>query len=485
MVLRYKKVLFCMPPLPGVFGSPVTPSLSLGYLSEYLSKNKIEHEVMDMRLGYSLQDLKDKIKTFKPDLVGFSSFSFRHDVPYSLINSIKSKDFDIIIGGPHASTIGKKILEETKADYSLKYEGEQLLVDLCNGTDLSQISGLIYRKNNEIIENQHTSFLDIKKLPFPKYKKFELKKYLRKQIHILSSRGCPYDCIYCSIKTTVGKPIRMRESDSVVKEVKYWYNQGYRVIDFIDDNFIFNKQRILDICKKLKETNLTGLKLTCGNGVRADKVDREILTAMKRVGFEELSIGVEVGNNKMLKVIKKGETIEQIENAIKLSTEMGFDVTLFYVIGLPEETEADIQDSINLALKYPINNANFYNAVPFPGTELYDYVKKNNLFVVKDPDYLNTMAHFDDPIFVTLQLSLKQKKKMLKLTKKAEKEILRKTFVRKLKKFGILSEISSYIIFFKPIYLTLQKMSTKFKLFKKTLIFITEKFNLRRMESVR
>jgi len=474
-----------MPPLPGVFGSPVTPSISLGYLSEYLSKNEIENEVMDMRLGYTLQDLKNKIKTFKPDLVGFSSFSFKHNVPYSLISSIKSNNFDIIIGGPHASTIGKKILEETKADYSLKYEGEQLLLDLCKGKDLSQISGLVYRKNKEIIKNPHKSFLDIKQLPFPKYKKFELNKYLRKQINIMTSRGCPHDCIYCSIKTTMGKPVRMRTPKNVIQEIKYWYDEGYRNIDVIDDNFAFNKKRVLEICEEIEKLGVKDLNLMCGNGIRADRVDREILKKMKEVGFSEISIGAEVGNNKMLKAIKKGETLEQIENAIRISCELGFNVTLFFVMGLPKETMSDLKDSIKLALKYPINNACFYNATPFPGTELYDYVKKNNLFIVKNPDYLNTMAQFNNPIFITPEFPIKQRKKMQKLTKKVEKEILRRTFVRKLKKFGILSEISSYIIFFKPIYLTLQKMSTKSKLFKKTLIFITEKFNLRRMESVR
>jgi anaerobic magnesium-protoporphyrin IX monomethyl ester cyclase len=483
--MKYKKVLLCMPPLPGHYGAQAAPPIGIGYLSEFLTENNIDHEILDMSIGYTSEDLKNKIKTFKPDLVGFTIFGLRHDIPYSLIESIKSKDFDIIVGGPHASTTGKKILEETKADYALKYEGEQLLLDLCNGKNLEDIPGLIYRKNNEIIENQHKSFLDIKQLPFPKYKKFELDKYLRKRMRILTSRGCPYDCIFCSIKKTIGRQIRMKNTKDVIEEIQYWYNKGYRDIDIIDDNFAFDKKRVLEICNEVKKLNLKDLSMSSGNGIRADKVDRDVLTAMKEVGFKGLSIGVEVGNDRMLKVIKKGETMEQIENAIKLSTEMEFDVTLFFIVGLIEETEEDIQDSIKLALKYPINNAHFYSAVPFPGTELYDYVKENNLFVVKAPDYLNTMAHFDDPIFATPQLSLKQRKKMLALTRKVEKEIVRRTFVRKLKKFGVLSEVSSHIIFFKPIYKVLQQLSMKSNLSKKILIKIANKFNLKKMESVR
>ena len=484
---RYKRVLLVMPTLPGVYAAPPNPSITLGYLSEVLIENRIEHEVLDMRFGYALEDLKEKIRKFKPDIIGFSVFTYRHDIPYNYAEDIK-KDFPqiaILFGGPHPSTIKKQILQESVADFSLIREGEDILVDLCKGKPFNEINGLIYRNGKEIIQNQDAGFVDVHKLPFPKYSKFELDRYLRKQINIMTSRGCPYSCTYCSIKTTVGKPMRMRTPESVAEEVKYWYDKGYRNIDFTDDNFAFDRQRTLDICKELKKLNLKGLKITICNGIRADKVDREVLTTMKEVGVYEISMGVDGGNNKMMKANKRGETVEQVEEAIKIACELDYTVDLFFIIGMPQETAEDIKQSIKLALKYPINNANFYNAVPFPGTELYDYIKKNNLFVVKDPDYLNGMAHYDDPIFETPEFPVEERRRILRLTKKAEKEILRRTFVRKLKRFGILSELSSHIIFFKPVYKTIQNMTYRSSSFKKVLIILTERLNLRRMESIR
>lgn len=483
--MRYKRVLLVMPPLPNQYGAQASPPISIGYLSEFLTIHKIEHEILDMSFGYTLDDLKAKIKQFKPDLIGLTMFGFRRDIPSKLIEAIKSKDYDIIIGGPHPSTEGPRTLEEIDADYTLRLEGEEILLGLCNGTPLKDISGLIYRDGDKIIENPRGSFTDVTKIPFPKYEKFELDKYLRKKIRILTSRGCPYSCTFCSVKNTIGKKMRLRTPESVVEEVKFWTDKGYRDIDFIDDHLLFDKKRVIEFCEGIEKLNINDLNLSVGNGIRADGVDKEILTYMKRAGFKGLSMGVEASNNRMLKLIKKGETIEQIENAIKLATDMGFDVSLFFIVGQPHETEKEVRESFKLALKYPVNNVSFYNPVPFPGTELYEYVEKNNLFIVKAPDYLNTMAHFAGPIFVTPELSYKKRVELLEEGKKVEKEILRRSFVRKLKRFGILSEISSHIVFLRPVHRTLQRLSAESIIFKKTLIFITNKLNLKLIQSLR
>jgi len=207
---------------------------------------------------------------------------------------------------------------------------------------------------------------------------------------------------------------------------------------------------------------------------------------MRIVGFKQISFGVEGGNNKMLKLIKKSETIEQIEESIKIACELGFDVCLFFIIGMPGETVKDVKDSFRLALKYPINNANFHNAVPTPDTELYDYVVKNNLFVVKHPDYLNDISQFEGmPIFETPEFPLIKRLEMLKQAKKIEKEVLRRTFARKLRRYSILGEISSHIVFFKPFYSFLQKSMRYSKTVKKTLVYFARRFDLKGMETIR
>jgi len=486
MKLCYKRVLLCMPPLPGVYqGVPPAPPGGIGYLSEVLSQENIENDVIDMRLGYTLEDLKNKIKKFKPDLIGFTVNTYRYDVPYSYISSIKCKDFDIMVGGPQASVERKKIFEEIDVEYVTKFGGEKLIVELCKGKPLEEIKGLIYKKDKEIIENPDEIDLDLSKLPFPKYKKFELNKYIRKQIKISTTQGCLYKCTFCSVAAVTGRRLRIKDPSLVIEEFKYWYDKGYREFDIVDDNFIFDKQRTLDICNGLINNGIKNLDITCG-GIRADSVDREILEKMRIVGFKQISFGVEGGNNKMLKLIKKSETIEQIEESIKIACELGFDVCLFFIIGMPGETVKDVKDSFRLALKYPINNANFHNAVPTPDTELYNYVVKNNLFVVKHPDYLNDISQFEGmPIFETPEFPLIKRLKMLKQAKKIEKEVLRRTFARKLRRYSILGEISSHIVFFKPFYSFLQKSMRYSKTVKKTLVYFARRFDLKGMETIR
>ena len=477
---RYKSVLLCLPPLEGDFKLAPSPPTSIGYLSEYLIKHKIEHEVLDMRLGYTLKDLKNKIRQFKPDLIGFSVLaSYKHNVTYDLINAIKSDKYDIIIGGGHSSIKGKDLLNEVSVQYSLKYEGEKTFVELCGGIPLEKIEGLIYRKNGEIVENPHNSFLDAKELPFPKYGKFELKKYSRKKINIVTSRGCPYSCTFCSISNVMGKKVRERTNEGVISELKFWYDQGYREFNVADDDFAQNKQRTIDLCSGIERSGMKGLYLSCGNGIRADNINREVLTAMKKAGFREFRMGVEVGNDKMLKIIKKGETLEQIEKAIKLSCDMGFNVGLNFLMGFPGETEEDIRDSFRLAQKYPVDATSFYGIIPFPGTELYEEVKRKNLLI--EGDYLQiTGQNSDEPAFSTPELSIEKRRELLNEARKIEEKIIRNVFIRNTKKkFGIFSFIITNVILYKPVYQSLVKICSKYKLFKKIAIFLTTKFNIR------
>ena len=238
--MRYKKVLFYIPPFPGIQEYPGEPHPGIGYLSEFLSKNDIENDVLDLRLGYTVKDLIKRIEEFKPHLVAATMMTFRHDIAYAIIEQIRSSQYDIVVGGPHVSTIRTTVLEECAADFAIKVEGEYPLLELCNGKDLTNIDGLIYRDRERIIENKDRTFIDdLDDIPFPTYDKFELKKYNTRQIPIVSSRGCPYKCIYCPIKVTMGRKIRMRSPENVVHEIEFWYGRGYKKFVFSDDNFAF------------------------------------------------------------------------------------------------------------------------------------------------------------------------------------------------------------------------------------------------------
>jgi len=448
---RYKKVLLCIPPFPGSFPwfHP-----GIGYLSEFLTKNGIVNWVCDLRLGYTTEDLLHWIKELKPDLIGVTTMTFRHDIPYDIISKIKSSDYDIVVGGPHVSTFRSKVLEDCDADFAIKLEGEYPLLELCQGMEFADIKGLIYRNGPHVIENRDRPFIrNLDSIPFPRYEKTELGRYGR-VIPIISSRGCPYLCIYCPIRVTMGGVWRSRSAENVVKEMGYWYNRGYRTFDFLDDNFTLMNDRVYAICDLIEKRNLAGLELHCSNGVRADRIDRDLLKRMREVGFNYLCFGVEAGSNKVLQRIKKGCNIETVEQAIKNACELGYEVGLFFMVGHPEETPSDVENSIKLALKYPVTMANFYNIIPFPSTELFEWVKENNYFVGKWHEKLNYSAHLDrNPFFETPEFPLLERKKMLARTAKISKEIKRKSVERKLtRKFGSLGKNLTQILYSDALY---------------------------------
>jgi len=476
--MRFKRILLCTPVLPGRYGWPAAPYTATGYLSEFLKRNGFETDVIDIRLGYGLKEFKKKIEQFKPDLVGMTIMSYHRDIAYKLLEGIKSPDYNIIIGGPHVSTYRSKALEECVADFGVKLEGEFPLLELCKGVDLDKIKGLIYRDGDKIVENENREFIkDLDAIPFPRYEGFELNKYGRKEIFVVSSRGCPQQCIFCPIKVTVGSIWRSRSAESVVEEIKYLYDRGYRTLQFSDDNFSVNRERVFKICDLIEKNGLKGLSLNCPNGLRADRVDREMLKRMKDVGFQNICFGVESGSDRILKIIRKGEDVQTIENAIKIACELGFDVGLFFMVGHPGETPADVEESIKLALKYPVRNANFYNVIPFPGTELYEWVKKNNYFIKDERTYLDSSAHFDDPIFETPEFSAEERRIMLRKTAAIERLIRKRDTKRKLKRFGIL-KASADIVFSRPVYNGILKLQAENKYFKKVLIYLSKKFNL-------
>jgi len=413
---RFKRVLLIHPHYPVEYDFHILP-VGIGYISHALSKAGIPNTVVDMQLGYGMTDVKQRIREFEPDIVGLSMMSFGYTKNYQLIENIKQwfPTIKTVVGGPHM-IMGEKVLQECHSiDFGVVGEGEETIVELCGGgTPLSAILGLIYRETNgEIIYAGNRPFIaDYDASGFPSFAEFEMEKYDNRIIHIATSRGCPYKCIYCS---TGGTKIRLRKAVSVADEFEYWYRKGYRNFRIVDDNFTFRAKRVFEICDEFEKRRLKGLKIVCANGIRADKVTREMLKRMKEVGFTYLAFGVEGGNNRILKTLKKGVTIETIKEAISDACDLGFMVALFFLVGSPGETEADVRQSVRLAKEYQICGAAFYNIIPFPNTELFDWVKKNNYFARDPEEYLAKSSHWvNDPFFETPELSVKKRKELVR-----------------------------------------------------------------------
>jgi len=443
---------------------PLYPPLGIGYISEALTAAGVAHDVLDMRLGHSFHDLEKKINEFRPDVIGMTMMTFSYLENYEFLRKIKRlfPRITVVVGGAHVSAIREKILDECDAiDYAAYQEGEETFAELCTQPDASTVKGLFYRDQTSgaiAFTGMRPINPDFNALPFPRFEKFELRKYITDKIAVLTSRGCPYQCTYCAVGTSIGNKFRPKSPGRVLEELGFWIDHGYAKFDFIDDNFTLDPKRANEICRLIKERYDSQVLIECSSGIRADRVDRDLLKAMKEAGFYALSIPVESASDKVLRAIKKSQDIGKIDETVKNACELGFDVTLFFLVGSPTETVDDVKLSVALAQKYPVYDVCFHNLVPFPGTELYEWVEKNNYFLIRPEEYLNraSLTSFE-PYFQTPEFSRDERARALKETRKVKIKIQYQAYLKKYEKFGVFAPVAAYFTSITALQLFLAK----------------------------
>lgn len=413
------------------------PDLALGYIAEFLHANGVEYDVLDLNLGYGYEDIVKKVNEFKPDLIGIAMKSYRYKDSYALVTRIKEAfpTIPIAVGAAHISTAKEKVMHECPAvDFGVVKEGEDTLLELCQGKPLNEIKGLLYRENGEVKFTGERLFRrDIQSLPWPKYEKFELKKYWYPGMVVLSSRGCPEKCTFCAAPVVSGNWWRFRTAENMMEEVKYWHEKGYRRIEYLDDNFTLDQTRAMKFCDLIVAEKLPGLILNVPQGIRADRVSIELLKKMKQAKFEAIIYGVEVGNDKMLNTLRKGESLATIDKAIREAIDAGFDVHLNMMIGFPDENLQDVEDTFDFALKYPIRWASFNNFVPYYGTQGFEDAEARGLFTVSPEDYLNDVNQKAEHIIVsTPHITPEERKYIEKKIPVVQREIRKKYHIRRL-----------------------------------------------------
>lgn len=437
--MRYAKVLLVCPKFyKGRNRLAHFPLIGLGYIAEALTKAGVNVEVIDMNLGYELKDLEARIKKYRPELIGFTGMTLDYKKLYQLITKAKSyfPSAKIALGGAHLSSVREKVLSDCPAvDYGIILEGDISMPALCAGEDLKKIQGIIYREAGQVITNKFEHFIDnLDSLQFPRFKNFELDKYPLKQICIVTSRGCPYECIYCSVSASIGRNFRARSAQNIVNEITYWYEKGVRDIFILDDNFTLIYKRVEEFCELMGKKNFKGLRLKNPAGIRADRVDRKLLQALKDIGFEMLAFGVESGSDRILKNIKKGENSAEIEKSIKEACELGFDIDLFFLVGSPGETMEDLNKSFSLAQRYPVRRAVFYNLIPLPSTSLLNWLTEKKYLTHSIEDILNNASYYkNNPCFYTPEMSVADRQRAFKMAQKVSLSVRRKFIERKIK----------------------------------------------------
>jgi anaerobic magnesium-protoporphyrin IX monomethyl ester cyclase len=402
------KILLINPKTNLPIETRTSPSLGLAYLGAVSEQQGhtvriYDGDVEDISLEKVLRD-------FAPDLVGITANTIQIKSAWRDAALVKSiADIPVVLGGPHPTVLPAESAERPAVDIVVRGEGEVVWEELClwrrvDGkwqaaiSDLESVQGISYQTpDGQVHHNPDRPVIeDLDSLPLPAYHLFKINRYTNLQptvdhiegpsYPILTSRGCPYRCTYCS---QIGpRRWRMRSPDNVVAEWRWLVRDlGAAEIGVLDDSFNVNRQRVLDICDLLIKEKLTHVPWIMINGIRANLADQELLGHMKQAGCIRSAFGVESGNQEILdSVIGKQLTLEQVRAAFKAAKEVGMETIGFFMIGLPGETEETMDETIRFAIELDPVVANFSMATPFPGTEMSRTVQEKGRLLVKDYD---------------------------------------------------------------------------------------------------
>jgi anaerobic magnesium-protoporphyrin IX monomethyl ester cyclase len=407
------------PPAPsGSTGHLPFALLGLGYLAAVLEKNQYEVDVIDCQvLQLSYEDFRSELGKRRPNIVGLTSTTLTYNSALKLAKIAKEvlPDCLTFIGGPHVTFWDDKALEECPdLDVVVRKEGEYTLLELVQraeaGKSFHDVLGITYRKDGKIIRNPDRPYIeDLDSLPFPARHLWPMER-LRKYedvLYLAASRGCVFWCEFCATVRMHGRKFRMRSPKNIVDELEFLHKTyGVTNFTFCDDAFTVEPARIEELCRLIVERNLK-IKWNCGT--RVDMLTKELLFKMREAGCVSVWSGVESGSQKVLDAMHKGITTEQTERVFSWIRELGLKPVPNVILGFPGETKESAWETIKFVEKISPDEVGFYNiATPFPGTPLYDQVKKNGWLRVTDFDKYDTVT----PIFETPWLSMEELKEI-------------------------------------------------------------------------
>ncbi len=339
-------------------------------------------------------DFEKRVETLRgADIIGISVKSFTISEAVEIANKARelAPKAKIIAGGPHIIVDGLNFMKDNPPfDMALAGEAEIAFKEIASGKDARQVPGIIYRDGDGLVQNPARGWIsELDVLPFPVYDDFDsvnVNGRIRpiENWPLVTSRGCPYSCTYCNVPRVIGRKFRARSPKNILNELIY-AKEKYKSKEFkvLDDNFTLLMDRAKDICRAMIDAEL-GMKWTCPNGIRADRLDEELCALMKEAGCYSVCIGVESGDPDVFGRIKKGERLEDVERGIKLAKAAGIKVHGFFIIGLPGSTYETDMTSVAFAKRLGIS-ASWGILVPYPGTEIWEQIKADkNAHILRD-----------------------------------------------------------------------------------------------------
>jgi anaerobic magnesium-protoporphyrin IX monomethyl ester cyclase len=333
-----------------------------------------------------------------PLIFGISCLTVNIKRCYAIAREIKRTfpDAWVVFGGIHPTALPEEPLSTGVVDIVVRGEAESIIVDLYDVLKqqgyFENIPGISYIKGGKITHNPCMKLInDLDEIPSIPYELFNSDKYYRG--YILSSRGCPHNCIICSQRLISGNRYRYNSFERVIEEIDFLVNQlNQKKIFFLDDDFLINKKRVRTLCGAIREREYAP-DVEFGCQARADSVTEEILNHLKESGFTSIGLGIESASEKLLKILDKRETVQQNIEAVKMIKKKGLGIAGCFIFGLPSETWKDRFDTYWLAKTLKLDNAKFNNAVPYPGTKLYDIARDEGaLFIDEDWGNFNSVG---------------------------------------------------------------------------------------------
>ncbi len=351
------------------------------------------------RIGMPMEELASRIVDSNPDVVGISCmYSLMWEDVASLSTILRDTIPDTlqVLGGFHPSALPEDSLKNSSADCVVVGEGEETFLELVDSysdsRDFSNIKGIAFKNKNSTILNPPRPYIqNLDSIPFPAMHLIRMERYMqigkapgsqkhRRFTTMLTSRGCPNNCIFCSIKTVWGKRWRARSPENVINEIEELIKK-YRIkeIQFVDDNISLSRKRMAGICDLIIERGLD-IFWNTPNGVSVTTLDKNLLYKMKRSGCYQLAFGIESGNEHVLhNIIRKPLSLSKTKHALTHAREAGIWTHGFFVIGSPGETGEMLKNTLDFAKSANLDSAFFSIATPFPGTELYALMTENEM----------------------------------------------------------------------------------------------------------
>lgn len=389
----------------------VYPSMGLGFIAAVAEADGHQVRVIDSEaepVGYD--GIQGIIGEFKPQVIGFQTFCANLPRCRKVARQAKETlpDIVVVFGGVQATLFPEDQFIDDTVDVVVIGEGErpftQLLNALEHSEDLSTVEGIAFKNDRgdvtftprpPLIQN-----LDL--LPFPALHLFPMEAYhssaqLRgsNTLHLFTSRGCPYNCSYCSGDLIFGKSFRYRSAGKVIEDIRCMVD-NYKIdgLQFYDETFTVNRKRVFELCDEMKRN---GLDIPWACFTRVDLVDEEILTVMRDAGCYQIFFGVETGVDRLLKLIRKGTTLDQARNAFALCRKLGIETVASFMLTLPTETEEDTEKTIRFGLELDPDYVYWLSFVPYPGNDLADLAQQTGTIINDDPSTYNV---FNEIVYV-------------------------------------------------------------------------------------